>query len=89
MDIIATKKFTKAIKKLPNDIHRQIKQVLIKLNDCKNISEINNIKKLVNYDNYFRIRIGRYRLGIQIINNTIYLINISPRGDFYKFFPPE
>ncbi|WP_221390964.1 type II toxin-antitoxin system RelE/ParE family toxin [Dyadobacter sp. NIV53] len=39
--------------------------------------------------NYFRIRIGQYRLGLEYIKPNIMLITIMIRGDIYKSFPPK
>ncbi len=37
--------------------------------------------------NYFRIRIGDYRVGIKITGNEILFVRILHRKEIYKFFP--
>lgn len=70
------------------------KYLLSKIADCieqienaENIQAIKNIKKLQGTDKYYRIKLGDYRIGIQITNNTIEFIRCLPRKDIYKYFP--
>lgn len=40
-------------------------------------------------ENYYRIRIGSYRIGLEIISLKVILITVLSRGDIYKKFPPN
>lgn len=47
-----------------------------------------NISKLSGYKKYYRVRIGDYRLGIELVDkDTILFIIIGHRKDFYRYFP--
>jgi mRNA-degrading endonuclease RelE of RelBE toxin-antitoxin system len=48
---------------------------------------IHNIKKIEGYDNYYRLRVGDYRLGLKLSGNTIELIRFLHRRDIYRRFP--
>jgi len=52
-----------------------------------NIKSIKNIKKLKGTNDYYRIRIGDYRIGLEIKNKTIEFIRFLHRKDIYKYFP--
>lgn len=39
--------------------------------------------------NYYRIRVGQYRIGSEYLKPDIILITIMTRGDIYKHFPPK
>lgn len=55
---------------------------------AEKISEIKNVKKLTGFKNYYRIRIGDFRLGFEKINdNTIRFITVARRKDIYSIFP--
>lgn len=55
---------------------------------AESVQEISNIKKLTGFKDYYRIRIGDYRLGFELMNtDTIRLIVIAHRKDIYKKFP--
>jgi len=57
------------------------------IQNAKDISEIKSLKKLKGYNLYYRIRVGDYRLGIVIENNTIDFVRCLHRKDIYKYFP--
>jgi mRNA interferase RelE/StbE len=40
-------------------------------------------------ENYYRIRIGQWRIGIEVIEPRVVIITILSRGDVYKHFPPK
>lgn len=67
-----------------------LKKVYALINSFEYISSIYhilNIKKMEGHKNYYRIRIGNYRIGIKIDKNIIYLIRFLHRKDIYKYFP--
>jgi mRNA interferase RelE/StbE len=48
---------------------------------------IQNIKKIKGNKSAFRIRIGRYRIGIYIIKGIVEFTRVLPRDKIYRFFP--
>ncbi len=54
---------------------------------AKNTSDILNLKKLKGFKNAYRIRIGEYRIGIFIVNNTVIFSAFDHRKDIYRHFP--
>ena len=87
MEIIITKVFEKQLKSVPKYIRESAILVLEALETAKNVTEIKDLKKLSGYTNYYRIRIGNYRMGLQIINPKIIVVIILHRGTVYKVFP--
>jgi mRNA interferase RelE/StbE len=49
--------------------------------------EIHNFKKLKGFSNYFRIKIGEYRIGLAMENDTVTFVRFLPRREIYRFFP--
>ncbi|MCA9917044.1 MAG: type II toxin-antitoxin system RelE/ParE family toxin [Anaerolineales bacterium] len=39
------------------------------------------------YESYFRIRLGDYRIGIEVENQTVIFVRILHRKDIYRRFP--
>jgi mRNA interferase RelE/StbE len=68
-------------------IRTKIADIIELCKQSESLNQIRNIKKLVTFDNYYRIKIGRYRLGIYYKNNTIYFIRCLSRKDIYRYFP--
>ncbi|WP_013321065.1 type II toxin-antitoxin system RelE family toxin [Gloeothece verrucosa] len=52
-----------------------------------NLNEIGNIKKLKGEDNAYRLRIGDYRIGFFLTDDTITFSRILHRREFYRYFP--
>jgi mRNA interferase RelE/StbE len=51
------------------------------------LAEIPNLKKLKGGGNYFRFRVGDYRVGIALKNDTVIFVRFLNRKDVYKYFP--
>ena len=91
MRIDVTKQFIKAASKLPSSTQMQIGEVIENFQNALSLSEIKNLKALYGKKSrsYFRIRIGDYRIGLQLIDDVYHLQSIDIRGDFYKTYPPK
>lgn len=88
MTVRIDKSFEKDVKKVRN------KKVLIRIADtieqvqtAVNTDEIKNIKKLKGSNNYYRIRVGNFRIGISIEGDKVSFIRFLARKDIYKYFP--
>lgn len=82
------KSFFKDLKKI-NDkkLLKEIKDLFDKIDKADNLQNISNVKKLKGFEEFYRIRIGKYRIGIIYKDNRVIFIRILPRKDIYKFFP--
>ena len=88
MKIIVQKSFEKDIAKISNKELASIVFTLInQLENCQTLSEISHLKKIVGKGNYYRIRVGDYRLGLKLSEETIILLRFMSRKDIYKYFP--
>ena len=81
--------FTKDLKKLKKtSIYSEIKALVFEtIPDCQNFTEINNLKKIKGHINAYRIRIGDYRIGIFIQQDTLTFSRVLHRKDVYRYFP--
>lgn len=88
MVVYTTNSFNKDISKIRNKkITTKIEAALQKMETANMVSEIAGIKKLAGHSNAYRIRIGNYRLGFFLIENSIRLTIFADRKDIYKYFP--
>jgi mRNA interferase RelE/StbE len=88
MKIKFESRFEKDLRKIKDQkVLSELKQIIIQCKTIKNLSEINRFKKLQGYDTFYRIRLGNYRIGIELIDNTIIFTRFLHRKDIYKFFP--
>jgi mRNA interferase RelE/StbE len=59
-----------------------------KMEDAGKLDDLSNVKKLTGFTNYYRIKLGDYRLGFEKIDHeTIRLLQFAHRKDIYNIFP--
>jgi mRNA interferase RelE/StbE len=83
------KSFEKTLDKIKDkSLFPRINKIIVNLEKANSLSELINVKKLSGFKNYYRIRIGEYRLGFEKIDEkTLRFILIAHRKDIYKLFP--
>ena len=52
----------------------------------QNLKEISNLKKLKGDDSAYRIRVGDYRIGFFLEDDTITFARVLHRREFYRYF---
>ncbi|AFW93017.1 MULTISPECIES: type II toxin-antitoxin system RelE/ParE family toxin [Nostocales] len=57
------------------------------LENINSLDEILDIKAMKGYPNRYRIRIGNYRLGIEVNGDLIEVMRVLHRREFYRYFP--
>ena len=70
-------------RKLRENVQRKIEE----LERASSLWDVTGIKKLKFAGDFFRIRIGDYRLGIELKGTKVELMRFLHRRDFYRFFP--
>ena len=80
--------FWKDIKKIiDHTLMEKIEQTILSIQKADSIKDIPRLKKMKGYKIHYRIKIGNYRIGIKIENETVTFIAFGHRKDIYKFFP--
>ena len=89
MNLEFDKSFEKSLDKIKDKkLLRRIELALLKAEESESIEAIPNTRKLSGFSDYFRIKLGDYRLGFERINDkTIRFIILAHRKDIYKRFP--
>ena len=88
MIVTFDKSFSKSLDKINNSIAlKNTAKAIEKCEKAFNISEISNLKKLKEFKNFYRLKIGDYRIGLEIENDVIDFIVISHRKNIYTIFP--
>lgn len=57
------------------------------MENAENLGGVNNIKKLKADGDYYRIRIGDYRIGLTISDSAIVFVPALQIKDIYRDFP--
>lgn len=51
------------------------------------LGTVSNLSKLQGYKDFYRIRVGAYRLGLKAIGDEVIFVRALPRKDIYRFSP--
>lgn len=67
MDCFYKKTFLKDLASISEIYQERIARIVFKeIPNSKDFTYIKNMKKMRSYNNYYRIRVGRYRIGCEI-----------------------
>jgi mRNA interferase RelE/StbE len=77
MEVVVEENFYKKLKKLPKEIQIRVYSILRLLEQFPFIRL--DIKKLRGKERMFRVRIGKYRILFVLVDNKIYVSDISIR----------
>ena len=82
------KRFDNDVKKITDiAVTTAIEQAILNVEEALTMRDIARLRKLKGYRIYYRIKIGRYRIGTAIEGNLVTFLRCLPRKDFYKYFP--
>jgi mRNA interferase RelE/StbE len=80
--------FAKDLRKIKaKRLKSQVRAIISAAEEAQNILEIEKVKKLRGIENYYRIRIGDYRIGCILEDDTIIFVRFLHRKDIYRYFP--
>jgi len=83
-----TQKFKKQVDSCKDKrIRKKLLLVFEEVASAKNLSAVKSIKKLQGAKNCYRIRIGDFRIGIMLDQETVIFAAFDHRADIYKYFP--
>lgn len=76
----------KKLKKLP--IYLKLKAFCFEeLPAYSALNRVQGLKKIQGYQDYYRIRVGDYRIGVKIDGDIVIVLRILHRKDIYRYFP--
>lgn len=88
MKIEFLKSFTKDLKSVSDkSLLKKVKRAVELIEQTDSLREIANLKKLKGEREYFRLKIGDFRLGFVLEKDTIIFVRFLPRKDIYRYFP--
>lgn len=89
MQLIIDNSYTKDLRRLPHVVQIQTALALERVVNAQTFADIPNIKALKGSPQYFRIRVGNYRIGLYWNGVAFYAQRIGVRGGFYTTYPPR
>ncbi len=69
---------------------RKLRDLISLIENASLIHEIPHGKKIQGYSSFYRIRIGDYRLGLEVLSSgEVVLLRFLHRKEIYRYFPPR
>ncbi len=66
---------------------KQVQKIIAQVESATSLAELQNVKKLEGYTTYYRIRVGEYRIGIEVLEGQVIFVCFLNRKDIYRYFP--
>lgn len=80
--------FSKDLRSIKNkNLLDRIRETVEYIEKAQKLPDIANLKKLKGGRIYYRIRVGEYRIGLTIENNTVAFVRCLNRKEIYRYFP--
>lgn len=89
MEVQYRKSFLRDLKKLKGQpVYDKIfKFAFTTLPEVDTLRDVTNIEAMKGYSNRYRIRIGNYRVGIEVHGDNVEVMRVLHRREFYRYFP--
>lgn len=88
MNVIFEASFARDLKKIrEKTVLNRIERAIGIVKDAETLQDIAGLTKLRGYADYYRLRIGDYRIGVQVIENSVMFVRVLHRKDIYRYFP--
>lgn len=89
MKTVYERRFARDLKKLRKapQILEGIRAVILEIERAENLGVVRNVKRISGPGNYYRIRVGDYRIGFELVGDTVYLTRCLHRREIYRAFP--
>jgi mRNA interferase RelE/StbE len=89
MRLTVHKSFEKDIEKITDKkLAIAVMSVIENLEHTTDLGAIRNLKKIKAKGNYYRIRVGDYRIGFHFTSpDSVALLRLMHRKDIYTYFP--
>ena len=89
MEIVYGKCFGEDLDRIRLDekTKKRLLAIIKKIKAAEKFASLKETKKIQGYTEYYRIRIGDYRLGLKLVKNRVELIRFLHRKDIYRRFP--
>ena len=82
--------FTRDLKKLKKDPQMlgRVRAAIEEIEAAGELGELAGVKKLTGGGgDYYRLRIGDYRIGIELAEEVVVFVRCLHRRDVYRYFP--
>ena len=80
--------FLRDVRKVKDqDLLGRVCEVIEQVEKSIKLADLAGLRKLKHPGGYFRIKIGDYRCGLRVEDDTVTFVRLLHRKDIYRYFP--
>jgi mRNA interferase RelE/StbE len=88
MNVEFRKSFEKDLSKIRDvELLQRIKGVIEEVESLDSLTDLSNVKKLKAEGDYYRVRVGDYRIGLSVSGDVVTFVRVLHRKEIYRYFP--
>ena len=88
MKVLFKSSFAKDLRKIKEKkIKQQVLGIIQQVENASDLQDIDDLKKLQGVDKYYRLKMGDYRFGLVLEQDTLLFVRFLHRKDIYRYFP--
>ena len=88
MKVEFRKSFEKDLSKIRDaELLQRIQSAIGEVETIDSLTDLINIKKLKAEGDYYRIRVGDYRIGLSLGEDAVIFVRVLHRKEIYRYFP--
>jgi mRNA interferase RelE/StbE len=88
MKVEFKKSFEKDLSKVRDvELLQRIQAVIEEVETIDSLADLTSVKKLKAEGDYYRIRVGDYRIGLSVNEDAVVFVRMLHRKEIYRYFP--
>jgi len=88
LKVVFRSSFARDLRKLRDEeMRRRVQQLILLVENASSLDDVPGAKRLQHQGVYFCVRLGDYRVGIVLDDNTVTFVRFLYRRDIYRYFP--
>ncbi|WP_216351155.1 type II toxin-antitoxin system RelE/ParE family toxin [Leptolyngbya sp. 'hensonii'] len=69
------------------ELLQRIQVIIEEVENLDSLADLSNVKKLKAQGDYYRIRVGDYRVGLTVNESTVSFVRVLHQKEIYRYFP--
>ena len=70
-----------------SQVRRRVASKIEELEAASSLAEVSGVIRMTGWERHYRIRVGDYRIGIEMDGDVVVLHRVTHRREFYRHFP--
>ncbi len=88
MEVLFERSFERDLRRIKDKaLLARVKRVIVAVKQADELNQVTGVLKLRGYEAYHRVRIGDYRVGIEVVGKKVIFVRFLHRKDIYRYFP--